>query len=236
MANRTVNYCVIHEKTKWRRVRHHSSLDAARYGKDGAPALFSGKARIDYTIHGKPLFVVIWEDNSNVAYVSRLGIGGRIDEVEISILFAQAYDNRNGATISEIENHFREAVTEQSDDISLDIIAIEGEANLVTHLVRERNAELVNKKKSAVLAAEGKLSCEVCSFDFSIAYGNLGQGFCEVHHLNPIGARVESSQTPLSELAILCANCHSMIHRTNPMWPPEKLKATYPCITPVTSN
>ncbi|MBQ7215008.1 MAG: HNH endonuclease [Synergistaceae bacterium] len=52
-----------------------------------------------------------------------------------------------------------------------------------------------------------KLQCEVCGFDFEAVYGELGAGYIEVHHKNPIsdGERI----TDLNEdLVMLCSNCH----------------------------
>lgn len=56
--------------------------------------------------------------------------------------------------------------------------------------------------------------CAVCGFDFEAAYGEWGRGFCEVHHLKPLGEGDEQRFTnPLYDLVVLCANCHRMIHR-----------------------
>lgn len=58
-------------------------------------------------------------------------------------------------------------------------------------------------------------TCMACDFDFEVAYGSWGAGFCEVHHLSPLGqAQSEVRVTnPLYDLAVVCANCHRMIHR-----------------------
>lgn len=56
--------------------------------------------------------------------------------------------------------------------------------------------------------------CAVCDFDFGAVYGAWGHGFCEVHHLAPLAEGGEERTTnPLRDLAVLCANCHRMIHR-----------------------
>lgn len=102
-------------------------------------------------------------------------------------------------------------------DIDLFSAGVEGAARLVPHLRRERDRALVAAKKAATLAAKGHLCCEACGFDFSVTYGALGDGFCEVHHLVPLGASDESVVTTLDELAVLCSNCHRIIHRSTPM-------------------
>jgi 5-methylcytosine-specific restriction protein A len=85
------------------------------------------------------------------------------------------------------------------------------------HTARERNRRLITQKKAAVLAATGHLACEVCQFDFAARYGALGHGFAECHHTVPLAALPTHTGTRLSDLAILCANCHRMIHRTRPL-------------------
>lgn len=56
--------------------------------------------------------------------------------------------------------------------------------------------------------------CTVCAFDFGEVYGDWGQGFCEVHHVTPLGSETARRRTdPLYDLVVLCANCHRMVHR-----------------------
>ncbi len=102
-------------------------------------------------------------------------------------------------------------------DIDLPAAGAEGATRLVSHLRRERNRALVDAKKTVTLKAKGRLCCEVCSFDFSATYGALGEGFCEVHHLVPLSASSEPVTTTLDDLAVLCSNCHRVIHRSTPM-------------------
>lgn len=94
--------------------------------------------------------------------------------------------------------------------------AAEGGLRLAAHLHRERNRALVKRKIADVRAKSGRLACEACGFDFEEFYGSVGEGYCEVHHRAPLsegGVR----RTSLTDLAILCANCHRMIHRIDPL-------------------
>lgn len=102
-------------------------------------------------------------------------------------------------------------------DIDFSASVTEGRRRLVSHLQRERNHAVVEAKKAAILSSTGRLSCEVCGFDFSATYGSLGDGFCEVHHLSLLSASDESVTTTLVDLAVLCSNCHRIIHRSDPM-------------------
>ncbi len=88
----------------------------------------------------------------------------------------------------------------------------EGGVVMRLHKRYERDPKLVAEKRRAA-AATGVLACEVCGFDFEAAYGNLGQGYIEVHHTKPVHTLLAGTKTKLSDLALLCANCHRMAHR-----------------------
>ncbi|GHG10590.1 hypothetical protein GCM10017783_23760 [Deinococcus piscis] len=92
------------------------------------------------------------------------------------------------------------------------------------HKSRERNKRLVNKKiAEAKKINQGRVICEACDFDFLATYGELGADFAECHHLVPL-SQLGETQTALNELAVLCANCHRMIHRSRPMLTPQELR------------
>jgi 5-methylcytosine-specific restriction protein A len=44
-------------------------------------------------------------------------------------------------------------------------------------------------------------------------YGELGEGFAECHHRTPLGELTGKTRTRLADLAIVCANCHRILHR-----------------------
>lgn len=91
--------------------------------------------------------------------------------------------------------------------------AIEGELSYGTREHRSRESALRRKKIESVLARDGALRCEVpgCGFHFEAAYGDLGRGFAVVHHRDPLGSG-DVRRTRLEDLAIVCANCHAMVH------------------------
>jgi len=61
------------------------------------------------------------------------------------------------------------------------------------------------------------LRCKACSFGFGDHYPGLGEGYIEVHHLDPLSERNNENDgrklTNLSRVTVLCSNCHRMIHR-----------------------
>lgn len=101
--------------------------------------------------------------------------------------------------------------TDEPDD--LDYEAVEGKLLVRTHRSRERSAAIITKKKQAVMKSMGKLSCEACGFDFRDVYGDRGEGFIECHHTQPVSELRPGQRTNLRDLALLCANCHRMVHR-----------------------
>ncbi len=94
-----------------------------------------------------------------------------------------------------------------------DYEAEEGTVVLKLHRSRERDRKLIDKKKRQVVATTGRLVCEVCDFDFSKRYGDLGDGFMEAHHCRPVATLAKGEKTRLADLALVCANCHRMLHR-----------------------
>ncbi len=105
-----------------------------------------------------------------------------------------------------------------------DLSAEEGQLLLRSHFARERNRKIASKKKEVVLKATGALACEVCEFDFFETYGEIGFGFAECHHSTPLFAQRQRLKTRLSDLNILCANCHRMIHRSKKWLTVSELK------------
>jgi 5-methylcytosine-specific restriction protein A len=101
---------------------------------------------------------------------------------------------------------------------------MEGRYLLRWHAYRERNPALRQRKIASVVATGRPLSCEVCDFDFAEFYGDRGRGYIECHHVEPLHVGGERART-IRDLALLCSNCHRMIH-SKPPWPtPAELRA-----------
>lgn len=109
-------------------------------------------------------------------------------------------------------------------DVDEDAVGFEGNPRLKAHLVRERNADIIKKKRSKVLAEKRCLKCEACNFDFFETYGEVGKEFCEIHHLIPLCKCDGVIETKLSDLAVVCSNCHRILHRSKPMLSLESLR------------
>ena len=112
------------------------------------------------------------------------------------------------------KGNFNPDIREQIEQITLEhydeeVGSLEGKEklSLKLHLNRERNSGIVKRKK---INAE-ELNCECCHFDFEKKYGEIGSNFIECHHKIPIskGERI----TKEDDLALVCSNCHRMLHR-----------------------
>jgi 5-methylcytosine-specific restriction protein A len=113
------------------------------------------------------------------------------------------------------------APNEEDDELEE---AEEGRILTRIHRSRERSRELVEKKKAAALKLRGRLRCEACSFDFKAVYGPRGERFIEAHHIKPVHTLLPDSKTRLEDLALLCSNCHRMVHVQRPWLTVEELK------------
>ena len=70
--------------------------------------------------------------------------------------------------------------------------------------------------------------------DWKKAWGLLGnkkgQTYIEAHHLTPLSNLPEGKALKFNakeDFRVLCANCHRMVHRKNPPYTIEELKAKF---------
>jgi len=92
----------------------------------------------------------------------------------------------------------------------------EGRIQYRVHRTYERSRRLRELAKRRALKTHGRIACVVCGFDFAAVYGALGDGFIECHHTKSVSTLPEGATTKLEDIALLCANCHRMVHRRRP--------------------
>lgn len=102
--------------------------------------------------------------------------------------------------------------------------AIEGKRKLKKHYIRERNRSIIKKAKQKRLDEIGELRCDVCNFSFSEKYNDIDNDPIEAHHLKQITDMKDGDRTKIEDLALLCPNCHRIIHSKNPPIEINKLK------------
>ena len=78
-----------------------------------------------------------------------------------------------------------------------------------------RRLERSPKLRKALLAKRsknGKLCCDACAWAPANSDERLSRAAFEAHHLLPLATSGES-QIKVGDAALLCANCHRLVHR-----------------------
>lgn len=141
-------------------------------------------------------------------------------------LLQEAWSGAGGQNTDRQQGETTTAVREEEPSDGEAEAFPEGRAVYVRHVKRERSAALVRRKKAWFLQNHGHLFCEACGFDYEAAYGSLlGAGFMECHHLLPLACLPPGSSTRLEDLALVCSNCHRMLHRARPWVAREMLNS-----------
>jgi hypothetical protein len=116
-------------------------------------------------------------------------------------------------TVGSVEHFILSDLAAELDPEKSGIIKkTEGGRKVIVSVRVERDPSL----RAAAIRAHGT-TCTVCGFSFRAMYGEWGEGFAVVHHLVPFGhgeASIgERDTNPATDLVVLCANCHCMVHR-----------------------
>lgn len=105
-------------------------------------------------------------------------------------------------------------VVDEPDEIVEEYVGNEGKEKIRIHRHKERDKKLVKLAKKKFKLTYGKLFCECCGVDFEQMYSTLGVDFIEAHHRIPLAQVANEVKTSITDLAMLCSNCHRMVHRT----------------------
>jgi predicted HNH restriction endonuclease len=100
----------------------------------------------------------------------------------------------------------------------------EGKAIYRLHRTLERNSGIRDKVKQRARMSSEKIRCVICNFDFHETYGSVGEDFIECHHTIPVSELRTEMKTKLSDVVMVCSNCHRMLHRRRPWLQVEELK------------
>jgi len=154
---------------------------------------------------------------------------GSKEDINVWDEFASDRDRltRVAAAIRAAVSTLQHVPTAPLEDVDEDEAAPEGRLLLRMHRVRERNRSLANKKKRQAIQRYGRLSCEVCTFDFEERYGPVGKCFIEAHHVVPLATLDGPTKVRLKDLALVCSNCHRMLHRQGDVGTIEDLREQF---------
>ncbi len=100
------------------------------------------------------------------------------------------------------------STSEREEDEDSNLL-IEDLRKLRQHKRIDRNSKLSREAKRI-----HGTTCKVCGFNFEAKYGQLGRGFIEAHHLQPLSnlKKEKLLLSPRDDFTVLCANCYRIIH------------------------
>ena len=97
----------------------------------------------------------------------------------------------------------------------------EGDASIQ----RVNRYERDRRNRAAAIAIWGS-KCQACDLDFGARYGEVADGFIEVHHTTPVSTMVPGTVVdPARDLVPLCPNCHAVAHRRSPPFSVQDIRA-----------
>jgi 5-methylcytosine-specific restriction enzyme A len=97
----------------------------------------------------------------------------------------------------------------------------EGAIHRIAVNAHERNA----RARKACIEHYG-CKCMVCDVDLAERYGRAARDLIHVHHLKPLAAVSSRYKVDaIRDLRPVCPNCHAVIHRSEPPYDPEEVRA-----------
>jgi hypothetical protein len=155
-----------------------------------------------------------------ISVATRLATGIELPAADFYATEATDYFEHSGYEVIDRRLEAERVVVGEDDESNFP----EGNELFVTHRSYERDSQISKKAKEKRFARTGKLECDVCGMDFHRVYGEHGKGFIEAHHKIPVSKLDGTTRTRISDLALVCSNCHRMLHRGKTLLTVEELK------------
>lgn len=140
-----------------------------------------------------------------------------LSEITVDSLVELPLDDGSPSDNGQIRREFLQQIEEEEFP--------EGAVLYRAHITRERNKRLVRCAKLRAKLLHGHLCCEACGFDFFAMYGEVGEDYIECHHTVPVSDLTPQSRTEMTDVVLLCSNCHRIVHRRRPWLTLNQLKA-----------
>jgi hypothetical protein len=156
---------------------------------------------------------------SSAIVAHRDAIGAEINDTKIrqtadNLIKAksQAFGLTNAGSALKLINANQQTPVEAEE-----ISGREGKLLTRIHVYRERDRGFSKRAKDHYRKANGgKLSCACCEMVPVDFYGPEGERAIEAHHTIPIEELQPDSVTLVSEMSMVCASCHRIIHSKKP--------------------
>jgi predicted HNH restriction endonuclease len=181
----------------------HLELAIQEITKNGIP-VSRKSVHYDY-LHGNkrypPKYVI--------SLAAKYAFGNELPSNDFNAVRARDYLRSRGHTVLDRRDGAFDVIVSDDDES----LFAEGKEKYRLHRSRERDSSITRKAKAERLKGTGTLSCDICDFDFYNKYGELGLGFIEAHHKVPVSELDGNTKTKISDLALVCSNCHRMLHR-----------------------
>ena len=174
-----------------------------------------------------------YKSTFNYGQIDLAGNGTRANSYGPGVAYFKEYDLFNLPENSQMENDLNEIISlydllvsrggtdnietfsQLASEETSEEITVKEKRQYVRHARIERNSTAAKKVKKLL-----GVICMGCGFDFKRIYGERGEDYIEAHHLIPLHDLPEGksvSMNPQKDFAVLCANCHRMVHRKKPM-------------------
>lgn len=115
------------------------------------------------------------------------------------------------------------------NDIEEDEVGLSNEdlSKIRLHKRVERDRNIIKKVKQL----KG-YTCKICDINLENKYGEIGKGYIEAHHIKPVSkikgtVVIRDLRDLKNDFAVLCPNCHRMIHRSKNIEDIEIFKMKY---------
>ena len=154
----------------------------------------------------------------------RLNKDGRLNAM--SLFHMREVTDETAALLNYVWYDGQESVeaTEQVEIGEDTLLYLEGKPVTKTRKLRQRSSRLSKAAKERYLAVHGELRCEICGINFKEVYGELGEGYIEAHHPEPLSKMDGTQFVDVEGMVLLCANCHRVLHRKSPPYSIEELR------------
>lgn len=152
-------------------------------------------------------------------------IGGTLD-YRNGYVYHLEYDGRNLPSDDDLKRDLENILNtyetlfyrggRDSDNFSISEEVI-GTISIKESYKKKVHSSIERPSSSVIKRIKRKLGyvCMACGFDFEKSYGETGKEYIEAHHLTPIANLKEGESRTITDkdFAVLCSNCHRMIHR-----------------------
>lgn len=132
-------------------------------------------------------------------------------EPELSELFMKLVETYLPANSNDAGRE-EDALPEEID-IKPEEPIIEGAKKTITVNAYERDPKAKRICKDHYMKLYGRITCQVCGFDFGKIYGPEYSNRIHVHHIVPVSEIGEEYEVdPINDLIPVCPNCHMVLH------------------------